>query len=442
MLSKLGIINQKDVSNLLDIDITPNIPPTFSGSYETVIDTIQFSIYKKGSFYSKKLLRNFCALLNTHDLILFAGDSGIGKTNLVKRFAQAVGGESKIIPVKPNWTSTEDLLGYYNPLDKRYISTPFLDAIFEAQKNPNRLFLICLDEMNLARIEYYFADFLSKLEERSEDTLFELYSETEENIISDNAFELIENLSNVIDVTSSIEDEASKSKGTDDPLINKDITTLKLLENNRLRSKSKVKVPQNIRFIGTLNVDDTTYYLSPKILDRVHIIKFDNPIFIDRESIEEEINFDIDDTLNINPRSFFDPRSNYPEFFSNMDTPLVKRLVNLSQKLSGLGLSYGARVIRQSLLYADSMHKYGEYSEDVIFNNILRQKVFPRLLIDGSDYACDGESKTKIDVLDEIYSYLESEFENSEDDLSCLYELKKVINRAKNGNLQINYWIR
>lgn len=442
LLVQLGIIHQKDANNLLSIDIDSKLTQTFTGSYEAAIDMIQLSIYQKGSLYSKALLKNFCALLNSHDLILLAGDSGIGKTNLVKRFAEAVGGVSKIIPVKPNWTSSDDLLGYYNPIDRRYITTPFLDAIYEAMDNPNKLFLICLDEMNLARIEYYFADFLSKLEERSEDAVLELYSETEDKLISDGANELIDKLANSINIDPSLDSGSVVGTVTDDPEISKDISRLGLMESNRIRCKSRIKIPQNIRFIGTLNVDDTTYYLSPKIVDRVHVIRFDNPIFVDRKLLESEIDFDIKESININPQSFFDSRSEYPKFFSHIDSPLVKRLTNLSKKLSGIGLSYGARVIGQSLLYAESMKKFGESSEDIIFDNILLQKVFPRLLLDGADNACDGSSKTKLEVLEEIYSYLESEFEHSEDDISSLKELKKVINKAKNGNSQINYWIR
>lgn len=441
LLAQLGIIEQDDAYNLLNIEIPHNVIPPFTGSYEDAIDQIQLAIYKKGSLYSKSLLRNFCALLNTYDLILFAGDSGIGKTNLVKRFAEAVDGVSKIIPVKPNWTSSDDLIGYYNPLEKRYVSTPFLDAIYEAQENPNKLFLICLDEMNLARIEYYFADFLSKLEERSESPLLELYSENEDKFVSDNAYELVDKLSSSIDVDSTYQEESTNKYSTSDPQINKDISDLRKFH-NKWRRGNKVKIPQNIRFIGTLNVDDTTYYLSPKILDRVHIIKFENPIFLDRDSIEKEINSDLEGSLSINPRSFFEPRKNYPDFFTNEDSLLVKKLVSLSKRLSGLGLSYGARVISQSLLYAESMKKYGEQNDDVIFNNILLQKVFPRLLVDGSDYASDGSDKMKIDVLDEFYSYLQTEFNSEDEALSCLKELQKVINRAKKGNLQINYWIR
>ena len=441
LLAQLGIIMQEEANNLLNKDVKANEIGAFTGSYIDAIDIIQSTIYKRGSFYSKDLLRNFCALLNTHDIIFFAGDSGIGKTNLVKRFAEAIGGVSKIIPVKPNWTSPDDLLGYYNPIEKRFISTPFLDAIYEAQMNPNKLYLVCLDEMNLARIEYYFADFLSKLEDRSENITLELYSEKEDLLTTDESFELIEELSDSIVV----DDSSLKYKSADSNIANinqiiKDIATLKQMKNKR----SRVKIPQNIRFIGTLNVDDTTYYLSPKILDRVHIIKFDNPIFTDKESIKKEINFVIDTSLNINPNSFFDPKNSYPNIFANDDdeSPLVKKLVNLSKILSGLGISFGPRVIGQSLLYANSMKKYGEKNEDIILNNLLLQKVFPRLLIDGSDYASDGSNRTKLVVLEDLCLFIKHEFNFSETNISCISKLEQIINRAKNSDSQINYWIK
>src|SRR5690606_26805898 len=134
--------------------------------------------------------------VQTNDLIILTGESGAGKTNLVKSFADAVGGVSKIIPVKPNWTSSEDLLGYYNPLEKKYLSTPFLDTLIEASRNPDVPYFICLDEMNLARVEYYFADFLSLLEERGSLPVIELYSDDESShVLSEfrNVLELIKN---------------------------------------------------------------------------------------------------------------------------------------------------------------------------------------------------------------------------------------------------------
>ena len=72
------------------------------------------------------------------------------------------------MPVKPNWTGSDDLLGYYNPIERRYHPSQFLLALLEAAREPEIPHFICLDEMNLARVEYYFADFLSLLETRGE----------------------------------------------------------------------------------------------------------------------------------------------------------------------------------------------------------------------------------------------------------------------------------
>lgn len=86
--------------------------------YQKAVSYIQAHLVEKDILYPRHIIENYLTLLRTKDLIILAGDSGSGKTNLVKSFAKAVGGKSIIVPVKPNWTSSEDLLGYYNPLEK------------------------------------------------------------------------------------------------------------------------------------------------------------------------------------------------------------------------------------------------------------------------------------------------------------------------------------
>ncbi|MCF8004869.1 MAG: AAA family ATPase, partial [Chromatiaceae bacterium] len=148
--------------------------PVFDGETPRAIDHIQRYLFGKDIGYPQELLANFHALLCTGDLIILSGLSGSGKTNLVKSYAEATGNEARIVPVKPNWTSAEDLIGFHNPLQRAYATTPFLDALFEAKSDPERLYIVCLDEMNLARVEYYFADFLSRLEDRADPSV-ELY---------------------------------------------------------------------------------------------------------------------------------------------------------------------------------------------------------------------------------------------------------------------------
>ena len=243
-------------------------------------------------------------MIQTNDLIILAGESGSGKTNLVKSFADAIGGKAFIIPVKPNWTSAEDLLGYYNPLEKKYLSTPFLEALIEAQNNPTIPYFICLDEMNLARVEYYFADFLSLLEERNEIPEIKLYSEDEtSHILSElkNVLELIETTKekyqkkNIINFIKLLQDEEINKELTrvcglsDKDSLIKYHTDIRRMINGILRIPPKLKFPKNVRIIGAINIDETTHYLSPKILDRAHIMKFDSPLLFNWSQITDEI---------------------------------------------------------------------------------------------------------------------------------------------------------
>ena len=453
LLVSLGLLDKETVKHILDDSVQNNSDSLFSGSYEDAINFFHSFLFSHGAFYKKSLIRNFCALLNTHDLILFAGDSGIGKTNLVKRMAEATGGVAKIIPVKPNWTSSEDLLGYYNPIEKRYISTPFLDAIIEACDHSDKLYLICLDEMNLARVEYYFADFLSKLEERNDNVSIELYSSNEEKILSNELSELFDSLINNEQVKKILSDHNIDSNKLSVSDVDVDLIISEIGDNDlkekilklktNLKYRSSISIPSNIRFIGTINVDDTTYYLSPKIIDRVHIIKFENPLFITKEEIENEIVDAKELVTNINPGTFFEHKVPYPNYILEGDNEkIVARLVKLSQRMRDIGISFGARVVNQAILYSRSMKKFGETDDDVIFNNILLQKIFPRLLFDGSEPACNSDSKTKIDILGDISNYLKEELPGDNSNITCISELDRVIHMAQHGNNQINYWIK
>ena len=106
------------------------------------------------------------------------GTVGVGKTSIIKHSANILGGQSNIIPVRPAWLDPSDLLGFYDPLQEIFRPAPFLSALNEARKNKDRLHLVCLDELNLARIENYASDLLSQLEysRQSNDEGLTLYS--------------------------------------------------------------------------------------------------------------------------------------------------------------------------------------------------------------------------------------------------------------------------
>lgn len=165
---------------------------------------------------------NLTSLEDKHFVIL-NGISGTGKTKLCLLYANAVYGKSydainpylKVIPVRPDWTDSTSLFGYYSALEKRYVRTPFLNAVLQAIQEGKPMFIV-LDEMNLARVEYYLSDYLSAIESRQPIRLH-----TESHI-------------------------------TDVP--------------------QELHIPHNLYVIGTINVDETTHSISDKVLDRAFVM--------------------------------------------------------------------------------------------------------------------------------------------------------------------------
>ncbi len=189
--------------------------------------------------YKKAEIIKFLLALSTMQIITLCGDPGTGKTTFVTEMADALGAKRHMIEVQNNWTDRSDILGYYNPLDGgKYQSTRFLDALLEAKsdleenKENARLHIICLDEMNLARVEYYFATFLSILQHKKEERIIRLLPEELDNIAAD--------------------------------------------EDSPLHPYYHFELPTNVRFVGTLNMDESAQFLSPKVIDRCFFIEFEN----------------------------------------------------------------------------------------------------------------------------------------------------------------------
>ena len=191
--------------------------------------------------YDDSRIKAFLMALTTSQIIALCGDPGTGKTTFAKQMSDALGAVFHLIQVQNNWTDRSDILGFYNPINEIYQSTEFLDALIEARDDLDRrgaeapLHIICLDEMNLARVEYYFATMLSLMQQAPEDRII-----------------------NVLpwDV---------RRKLKDDP------------ENEAYQSLIRYRnlcIPDNVRFVGTMNMDDTAQHLSPKVIDRCLFIEF------------------------------------------------------------------------------------------------------------------------------------------------------------------------
>lgn len=430
---------------------------TLQGNYKESISYIQAYLVEQDILYPRHIIENYLTLLRTRDLIILAGDSGSGKTNLVKSFAQAVGGKSIIIPVKPNWTSSEDLLGYYNPLEKKYLSTPFLDALIEAKENPDIPYFICLDEMNLARVEYYFADFLSLLESRDEAPEIKLYSD-------DEASHVLSELKAVVKVIEAAQEKHQKNGIIDFIELLKDEEVNRYLRQSFgfgektslvkyhseirhmlsavMRMPASITMPDNVHIIGAINIDETTHYLSPKILDRAHIMRFESPLLSDWDKILEEVEqYGFDDLSQplIMKCEDLGIRKNYPRYdreneFCIIFTELNKLFFNK------IGIEFGMRTIRQGLNYLALFEEVND-NKEIAVNNFLLHKVLPKFTFDGSKKVDQQEKLDLIEkvLIERLKTHLPS-YGIYSPVFSAIDVLQKVIINAKQNDNIVNYW--
>ena len=232
--------SEKIFANLSEIDKTT--AHSFSSDRLTLRDLCErfrsYLQFRKGTrlYYDADKIRTFIAGFASSRLMILEGLSGTGKTWLPRAFMQFITKESQEvkaleIPVQSSWKDRNDLLGFYNDFKKQYKETEFLKALYTALHDPNTIYLIVLDEMNLSRIEYYFADVLSVMEKPDKDWEIELISDYASLDSSEGAWpERIHN--------------------------------------------GRIKILNNVWFIGTANKDDSTFLISDKVYDRSTVIEF------------------------------------------------------------------------------------------------------------------------------------------------------------------------
>ena len=183
--------------------------------------------------YTPTDIAAFIAGLGSTRLTILQGMSGTGKTSLPKIFTEAVLGSCDIVEVESSWRDKNELLGYYNEFSRIYTPKKFTQALYKARLNPQRLTFIVLDEMNLSRVEYYFSDFLSLMENEAH--------RREIKLLNVGLFR--------------------KSKDQTYPYLG-------------LSDGHTVKIPPNVWFIGTANRDESTFEISDKVYDRAHTMNF------------------------------------------------------------------------------------------------------------------------------------------------------------------------
>lgn len=292
-------------------------------------------ISTKGFIYSENNIKNLYLSLRSKPFVIISGISGTGKTKVVQLFAESIGatkdnGQFKLIPVRPDWSDSSDLIGYTD-LKGDFIKGPLTRMVERAIKNPNAPHFILLDEMNLARVEYYFSDVLSVMESRSRENG---------------------------EITSS-------------PLISNEDFTLHL--------------PGNLYIIGTVNMDETTHPFSKKVLDRANTIEFNEinllnlplaltekiePICITNEMLQSKY-IHLIDLLNIDDVS----AKNY----ELLVIELSEKLVSINTQLEKIHAQVGYRVRDEICFYMAYNDEFQILSKNEAFDFCIMQKILPRI---------------------------------------------------------------
>lgn len=463
-LVALDLVDRGDLSALISPQVQPetregnDYQQVLGGDFAQLASYVQARLMRQNMLFSQAQLRDFLALMRTNDLVILAGDSGSGKTSLVRAVAESIGGRCTVIPVKPNWTGPEDLLGYYNPIERSYQATPFLQALQAAAREPDVPHFICLDEMNLARVEHYFADFLSLLEERDTSPTIALYTSDEErHVVVENSLFL------------SLEEEARQRAGMDD-----DATFTDVLKNQQanallhqlggfqdaesvlvhhgrlrrsmsalLRTPNSIHFPGNVRIIGAINIDETTHYLSPKVLDRAHVLRFRNPVLMDWDAVAAEVeHFDVDVALPMfMSATDLGLRSPYPPYDrSNSHAALLTAWARMH--LDPLGVEFGLRAIRQALGYMQAARQAGIGDVEAL-DNVVQHKILPKLMLDTGRMGSNGRSKREI--LIELRDALEAALRGGQPTAgteTSVVALDRLIDSVDSNNGIVNYWLR
>lgn len=320
----------------------------------------------RGFYFDENLVKAFYSALKTKGFVILSGLSGTGKTKLAQLFAELLclyekchegNKQSKntscnctyiFLSVRPDWRDGKPLLGYYNPLTEKYESTPLLSFILEAieeyKKKREKAYFIILDEMNLSHVEYYFADFLSVLESGRDENLW-----TKETI-------KLYNFKN-------------KLKGDDDQKI-----------------PNEIKLPPNLYIIGTVNIDETTYMFSPKVLDRAFTLEFKEVDFknymkigLQKENLTKKMQEELRNELLTDLKNIKNDKARFCgaiadkeeikeaiEMIKNNkivnEKTIFEEIVELNQNLQPYDLHFGYRVLDEMALFI----KYATEAPDVV----------------------------------------------------------------------------
>ena len=360
---------RKDLQNMIAIykeyvnpeDITQPVP---GGEKElTTKETIQKIknyIASEGFSYEDGLIENFYLSLKSKPFVILAGTSGTGKTRLVKLFAEAIGatsdnGRYQMVSVRPDWSDSTDLFGHVD-LNGHFIPGAIIDFVKNAEQHRDQPYILCLDEMNLARVEYYLSDFLSVVETRDFD---------EQGII--------ETVPLVPENYYGSDKDAAEKYG-------------------------KVILPENLYVVGTVNMDETTFPFSKKVLDRANTIEFSYVDLLPQIVTEQNVS-----ALNLSNQFLKTKFLILQQCRNEADAveQYCTELKTINEILQKANAHIGYRIRDEIIFYLLNNKEANLISENDAFDNEILQKILPR--IQGSSASiknmlCDEGIQTETDI--------------------------------------------
>ncbi len=281
----------------------------------------KFSAGELKLYYDIEDIRRFIGALAVTKLIILQGMSGTGKTSLAYAFGEFLRNKTVVVPIQPMWKERTDLVGYYNEFTKKFNETTLLYKMYEANYN-EEIYVTVLDEMNIARVEYYFAEFLSLLEIPNPDG---------------------RNLDVVAD------------RREDDP---------KLLQKN-----GKLRLPTNMWFVGTANNDDSTFSISDKVYDRAMVLNLDKKA----SPFEAE-----GSSMKISSTHLTELMEKAQREYEISDRN-VRRIKKLDEyMIKTFHITFGNRIMKQIRSYVPVLVGCGGTEEEAL-DDILSRKVFRKL---------------------------------------------------------------
>lgn len=338
----------------------------------------------------------YLTALRTKPFMLLAGISGTGKSRIVRELAfkscpsylqdedGTTPGNYCMIEVKPNWHDSSELLGYYSNIAKQYVFTDFVKFLLKAKLYSDVPFFVCMDEMNLAPVEQYFAEFLSVLETRKQ---------TESGIktgalVKGHYFKRIksvneyDNVQTDADVYTLLEIPITAGQKE------------KLAKTNSLKTDG-LTLPENVFVIGTVNMDDTTHQFSRKVLDRAMTIEMNGGELKDMFGHSSDLEYLPEEkvwkTDQFKPKhvnadevleEHVDSNGDLDETGIALKTQLANKLDAINQVLKDTPFVVSYRVLNELVIYAGVLLDDGKETEEAIndaVDQITLMKILPRI---------------------------------------------------------------